>query len=104
VRISWLPNPEPSFYTPRGTVREVSFTEGERTVSVPVERLHGIEDLWPELVRLASPRPGDYRLYLPCGVGAGPSEPVVVIVTRYRFVDLRRATPERPDETRLYRP
>lgn len=75
-------------------MREVSLTEAGRTVSVPAERLRGIEDLWPGDVRLVSQRPGDYRLYLPYGVGSGPSQPNAVVVRRYRFVDLLAPAPE----------
>ena len=85
-------------------MREVFFTEAGRTVSAPVERLRDMEDLRPELVRLVSPCPGDYRLYLPYGVGSGPSQPDAVVVGSYRFVDLLRPAPEYADGTRPYRP
>lgn len=84
VKLRWLPNQGPPYYSPRGPMREISISEGGGTVAVPVDEITAVEDIWPDEVRLASPGPGDYELSIPYGAG----EPSTGI---FRFANYRYA-------------
>ncbi|MBS0657884.1 MAG: hypothetical protein JSR82_06505 [Verrucomicrobia bacterium] len=78
VRFVWAPNTDPDqLYSPRGTMNEITISEDGRRVSLDSSairndaKLRMIEDLWPELTKLVSARPGDYDLTLSYGVPAG---------------------------------
>ncbi|HEX8372364.1 MAG TPA: hypothetical protein VF585_06270 [Chthoniobacterales bacterium] len=68
-------------------MREITISEGGRSVSVPVEHIVGVEDIWPERVQLHSPRCGDYDLHLPYGVGEGSL--ALVRFRDFRFSEVR---------------
>jgi hypothetical protein len=69
VTLRWKAALDPAFYTPRGSMTEISISELGKTASVPSAELYRIEDIWPEDAKLYSTKLGDYELILPYGVG-----------------------------------
>jgi len=74
VTLRWNAAHDPNFYTPRGSMTEISISEFGRSVYAPIAEINRIEDIWPERVELLSPRAGDYDLLVPSGVGEGSND------------------------------
>jgi hypothetical protein len=97
IRTECAPDPDP-IYTPRGPLKEIAIKEGSHEVIVSeailqsLKETRGLDDLWPEYIELSSEKPGEYTLWLPCGVPAGLAAVIVEInkfklSSAYRWLD-----------------